>query len=107
MDALSALKVDNANRTSRSRQESKLKHLLSQKENANNGNDAKKVVNISSHELNHSELSMLNKGFFVLKMDPVVDPKRRRQAVNSTVVLPTNYKQISHHRNLNEQIFMI
>ena len=33
-----------------------------------------------------------------------MDPKRRRQAINSTVVLPTNSKQISHHRNLNEQI---
>jgi hypothetical protein len=62
VDALAALKADNANRMARSRQESKLKKLLSQKENASNGMDAKKVVNISSHELNHSELSVLNKG---------------------------------------------
>ena len=35
-------------------------------------------------------------------MDPVVDPKRR-QAIKSIVVLPTISKQISHHRNLNDQ----
>ena len=37
-------------------------------------------------------------------MDLVVDPKRRRQVVNNTVVLLTDSKQISHHRNLNDQI---
>jgi hypothetical protein len=62
VDALAALKADNANRLARSRQESKLKKLLSQKENASNDMDAKKVVNLSSHELNQSELSVLNKG---------------------------------------------
>jgi hypothetical protein len=32
-----------------------------------------------------------------------MDPKRRRQAVNNIVVLPTYSEEISHHRNLNER----
>jgi hypothetical protein len=35
-------------------------------------------------------------------MDPVVDPKRRRQTIVSTVVPPAISEQCSHHRNLNE-----
>jgi len=31
-----------------------------------------------------------------------MDPKRRRQDVLNTVVLPTISEHISHHRNLNE-----
>ena len=41
-------------------------------------------------------------------MDPVVDPKRRQTLKSTvTVVLPTCSEQISHHRNLIDQIMSL
>jgi hypothetical protein len=42
-------------------------------------------------------------GFYVLKMDPVVDLKHQRK-IDNIVVLSNSEKQNSHHKNLNYQI---
>ena len=65
----------------------------------------KQFFHLPHHYLIKALLLLFFLGFFFLKMDLVLDPKCRRQAVNNTVVLPTNSEQISHHRNLNEQIY--
>jgi hypothetical protein len=67
IDVLATLKVDKENCVVRTRQKIKLDKLINKnniKNNVNNNNtNMKKVVNLSSHEMDKVELSILEKGF--------------------------------------------